>query len=52
VDLIAALVQDSDESFPVLSNRINDMLSPFLRNENGNVVSECNNICKVANTMF
>lgn len=35
MDLIAALVQDSDESFPALTSRINDLLSPFLRNENG-----------------
>ncbi|KAI9484132.1 MAG: hypothetical protein EXX96DRAFT_477345 [Benjaminiella poitrasii] len=32
-DLIAALVQDSDEPCTVLTSRINDVLSPFLRNE-------------------
>lgn len=35
MDLIAALVQDSEEPFTVLSTRIDDLLSPFLRNENG-----------------
>ncbi|GAA5811084.1 hypothetical protein MFLAVUS_004513 [Mucor flavus] len=34
MDLIAALVQDSEEPFTVLSTRIDDLLSPFLRNEN------------------
>lgn len=35
--LIAALVQDSEEPFTVLSTRIDDLLSPFLRNESGNL---------------
>jgi hypothetical protein len=34
LDLIAALVQDSDEPCTVLTSRINDILSPFMRNEN------------------
>jgi hypothetical protein len=38
MDLIAALVEDSDESTPILANRINDLLSPFLRNENGMLI--------------
>jgi hypothetical protein len=33
LDLIAALVQDSDEPCTVLTSRINEILSPFLRNE-------------------
>ncbi|KAI8645241.1 hypothetical protein BD408DRAFT_339025, partial [Parasitella parasitica] len=33
MDLIAALTQDSEEPFTVLTARINDILSPFLRNE-------------------
>lgn len=33
LDVIAALVQDSDEPFTVLLSRINDTLSPFMRNE-------------------
>ncbi|KAI8079698.1 uncharacterized protein B0P05DRAFT_469850 [Gilbertella persicaria] len=33
LDVIAALVQDSDEHFTVLVNRINDILSPFQRKE-------------------
>lgn len=36
MDLIAALVQDSDEPLTVLVARINDTLSPFARNEKGN----------------
>lgn len=36
LDVIAALVQDSDEPFTVLLNRINDILSPFMRNESSN----------------
>lgn len=35
MDLIAALVQDSEEPLTVLTSRINDTLSPFLRNEKG-----------------
>lgn len=37
LDLIAALVQDSEEPFTTLSTRIDDLLSPFLRNEAGNI---------------
>ncbi|KAI7889508.1 uncharacterized protein EV154DRAFT_423707, partial [Mucor mucedo] len=33
LDLIAALVQDSEEPFTTLSTRIDDLLSPFLRSE-------------------
>ncbi|KAI9360982.1 hypothetical protein BD770DRAFT_31715 [Pilaira anomala] len=33
LDLIAALVQDSEEPLTVLSSRLDDLLSPFLRNE-------------------
>ncbi|CDH52569.1 hypothetical protein RO3G_06701 [Lichtheimia corymbifera JMRC:FSU:9682] len=33
IDLIAALTQDSEESISQLSHRINDVLSPFSRNE-------------------
>ncbi|KAF1800003.1 hypothetical protein FB192DRAFT_1286102, partial [Mucor lusitanicus] len=33
MDLIAALVQDSDEPLTVLVARLNDTLSPFARNE-------------------
>lgn len=36
MDLIAALVQDSDEPLTVLVARLNDTLSPFARNEKGN----------------
>lgn len=35
LDLIAALVQDSEEPFTILSTRIDDLLSPFLRDEGG-----------------
>ncbi|KAI8375894.1 hypothetical protein BD560DRAFT_326632, partial [Blakeslea trispora] len=33
VDIIAALVQDSDEHCTVMTHRINDYLSPFQRRE-------------------
>ncbi|KAI9489372.1 hypothetical protein BDB00DRAFT_619555 [Zychaea mexicana] len=33
LDVLSALCQDSDESSGQLSNRINEVLSPFLRNE-------------------